>query len=93
MLILTMSVPFARYSVANRFRPPTHKDDEPFIETEAFHQSLRMFGMPPMTPPKIDQYIDPQTVYSFGNVSFSVLETQDILREVFVPFSQGLVCW
>lgn len=52
-----------------------HKGDEPFIEPEAFHQSLRMFGMPPMTPPKIDQYIDPKSVYSFGNISFSVLET------------------
>ena len=52
-----------------------HQGDEPFIEPAAFSQSLQMFGMPPMQPPKIDEYIDPEKTYKVGNISFSVLET------------------
>lgn len=52
-----------------------HQNDVPFIEPDAFSQSLRMFGMPPMAPPTVDQPIDPETTYSFGNISFTVLET------------------
>lgn len=52
-----------------------HSGDQPFIEPAAFAQSLQMFGMPPMDPPKLDQTIDPQKTYSFGNINFSVLET------------------
>jgi len=52
-----------------------HKDDEPFIEPAAFSQSLQMFGMPEMIPPKVDDFIDPNKTYTFGNISFSVLET------------------
>ncbi len=52
-----------------------HKGDEPFIEPEAFNQSLQMFGMSAMAPPVVDEFIDPNTTYSFGNLSFSVLET------------------
>lgn len=51
------------------------KDDEPFIEPMAFSQSLQMFGMPEMTPPRLDDYIDDQTTYSFGSISFKVLKT------------------
>ncbi|MBU3916029.1 MBL fold metallo-hydrolase [bacterium] len=52
-----------------------HKDDEPFIEPEAFRQSLAMFGMSGMTPPKVDQFIDTTKEYSFGDVTFKILET------------------
>ncbi len=52
-----------------------HKDDEPFIEPAAFSGSLQMFGMPDMVPPKVDDFIDPGTTYTFGNISFDILET------------------
>ncbi len=52
-----------------------HKDEEPFIQPEAFAQSLLMFGMPEMTPPQISEYIDPAKTYTFGSESFTVLET------------------
>ncbi len=52
-----------------------HKEDEPFIDPATFAQSLQMFGMSDMEPPKVDEHIDPQKEYSFGNIKFKVLET------------------
>ena len=52
-----------------------HKGDEPFIEPAAFSQSLQMFGMPEMIPPTVDEFIDPNKTYTFGEVSFTILET------------------
>lgn len=52
-----------------------HEGDAPFIEPAAFSQSLQMFGMPDMSPPTVDNYIEADTTYSFGNISFSILET------------------
>jgi hydroxyacylglutathione hydrolase len=52
-----------------------HKNEEPFIQPDAFAQSLQMFGMPEMTPPQVTEFIDPDKTYTFGNVSFTVLET------------------
>lgn len=52
-----------------------HREDAPFIEPSAFSQSLQMFGMPEMTPPRTDEYIDPDKTYSLGNQQFTILET------------------
>jgi glyoxylase-like metal-dependent hydrolase (beta-lactamase superfamily II) len=52
-----------------------HQADELYLEPLAFSESLRMFGMPEIVPPKVDQYIDPKQEYSFGEISFKILET------------------
>lgn len=52
-----------------------HRSDEPFLEDGAFEASLRSFGLSGMSPPTIDEFIDPNQRYSFGECQFSVLET------------------
>ncbi|MCP4750096.1 MAG: MBL fold metallo-hydrolase [Proteobacteria bacterium] len=48
-----------------------HQADEVYLRPE----SLKAMGMHDMEPPIIDEYIDPGKTYSFGETSFSVLET------------------
>ena len=52
-----------------------HKAEEPFIQPAAFAHSLAMFGMPEMHAPVVDDFIDPLKTYTFGEESFTVLET------------------
>lgn len=52
-----------------------HRDDEIFLEPAAFAESLKLFGFPDVSPPKVSEFIDLNQTYSFGDCTFSILAT------------------
>lgn len=52
-----------------------HRDDEIYLEPTVFAESLRNFGFMGVEPPKVDDYIDADKEYGFGECHFRVLET------------------
>lgn len=52
-----------------------HKEEQSNIDPVFFSESLRAFGFSSVEPPKIDEYIDSEKTYTFGECSFKVLET------------------
>jgi len=52
-----------------------HQDDEIYLEPTIFAESLRNFGFGGIKPPRVDEYINTNTTYRFGNCQFNVLET------------------
>ena len=52
-----------------------HPDDEIFLEPTVFKESLRNFGFMNVEPPKVDDYINSDKEYGFGECHFSILTT------------------
>lgn len=52
-----------------------HRDDEIYLEPTVFAESLRNFGIMNVEPPTVDEYIDANKIYTFGECQFTVLET------------------
>jgi hydroxyacylglutathione hydrolase len=52
-----------------------HKDDAVYLEPTVFRETLASFGFHHIQPPTVDAYIDPSHDYTFGELSFKVLET------------------
>ncbi len=52
-----------------------HKEEEIFLDPAVFAESLKNFGIRNVEPPKVDDYIDPDKEYAFGECQFKVLET------------------
>ena len=52
-----------------------HRDEEVYLDPNVFSQTMASFGISSVKPPKIDEYIDPEKKYTFGDCEFKVLET------------------
>jgi hydroxyacylglutathione hydrolase len=52
-----------------------HPEDAVFLEPSIFRETLANFGFYDIEPPTVDEFIDPTRDYTFGEVSFKVLET------------------
>ena len=52
-----------------------HKEEAVYLDPGVFTQTLASFGITNVNPPKVDEYIDPDKIYKFGDYQFTVLET------------------
>jgi len=52
-----------------------HREEAGSLDPAIYTRMLSSFGITNAKPPKIDEYIDPEKTYSFGEYEFKILET------------------